>query len=64
MVTSPPAELEPLGNPLVDDVLPSGTPNDECVRVILKDREGDAREIKTKKPIEVITNINDPAVVR
>ncbi len=64
MVTSPPAELEPLGNPLVDDVLPSGAPNDECVRVILKDREGDVRDIKTKKPIEIITNINDPAVVR
>ncbi len=45
MVTSHPAELERLGNPLVDDVLQPDTPNDECVRIILKDREGDAREI-------------------
>ena len=43
MVTSPPAELRPLGNPLVDEVLPPNTPNEECVRVILKDREGDVR---------------------
>jgi hypothetical protein len=63
-VTSPPAELRPLGNPLVDEVLPPNTPDENCVRVLLKDRDGGATEIRTKKPIEIITNINDPAVVR
>ncbi len=63
-VTSPPVELKPLGNPLIDEVLPLDTPDENCVRVLLKDRDGGATEIKTKKTIEIITNIEDPAVVR
>jgi hypothetical protein len=62
-VTSPLIELRPLGNPLVDETLPSETPDEDCVRVLLKDSDGSAFEIKTKKPVEIITDINDPAVV-
>ncbi len=63
-VTSPPVELKPLGNPLIDEVLPLDTPDENCVRVLLKNRDGDVRDIKTKKTIEIITNIDHPAVVR
>ncbi|MDP7560073.1 MAG: hypothetical protein QF745_05990, partial [Planctomycetota bacterium] len=57
-------ELQPLGNPLIDETLPSDTPDEKCMRVLLKDSDGSAHEIKTKKPVEIITDINDPAVVR
>ena len=64
MATSTPIELQPLGDPLVEDVLPSGTPNDECVEMISKNHAGDVAEIKSKKPIEIITDPNDPLVVQ
>jgi hypothetical protein len=53
-----------LGNPLVDETLPSETPDEDCIRVLLKDSDGSAFEIQTKKLVEIITDINDPAVVR
>ena len=64
MATSSPAELQPLGDPLVEDILPPETPNDECVRMILKNHNGDVAEIKSKKPIEIITDLNDPLVAQ
>ena len=64
MATSSPAELQPLGDPLVEGILPPETPNDECVRMILKNHNGDAAEIKSKKPIEIITDLNDPLVAQ
>ncbi len=34
VVTSTAVKLEPLGDPLIDDVLSPDTPNDECVKMI------------------------------
>jgi hypothetical protein len=57
-------ELQPLGNPLIHETLPSETPDDKCMKVLLKDSGGEVREIKTKKPVEAIVDRQDPAVVR
>ncbi|MDP7560363.1 MAG: hypothetical protein QF745_07460, partial [Planctomycetota bacterium] len=57
-------KLQPLGNPLIDETLPSHTPDDECMKVLLKGSDGKAQEIKTKKPVEAIIDRLDPAVLR
>ena len=61
---STPVVLQPLGDPLVEDTFPSGTPDEDCSKMSLRNRDGEVAEVKSKKPIEIISDPNHPLVVQ
>ena len=56
--------LQPLRDHVAEDILPSVTPDEDCLTMPLRNQDGDVAEIKSKKPIEVITDPNDPLVIQ
>ncbi len=61
---STPVVLQPLGDPLVEDILPPETPDEDCLKMSLRNQDGEVAEVESKKPIEIITDPNDPLVVQ
>ncbi len=61
---SAPVVLRPLGDPLVEDTLPSETPDENCLKMTLRNGDGEVAEVKCKKPIEIISDPNHPLVVQ
>ena len=39
---STPVVLQPLGDPLVEDTLPSGTPDEDCLKMSLRNQDGES----------------------
>ena len=54
--------MRELGDPLVEDTLPSDTPDDQCLTLTLRNKEGTVADVKCKKPVEVIRDPNHPLV--
>ena len=46
---STPVVLQPLGDPLVEDTLPSGTPDEDCLKMSLRNQDGEVGEVKKQK---------------
>ncbi len=56
LATSTPIAMAELGDPLVADTLPQNTPDDECLKLTLRNKDGKVEVVKTKKLAEVISD--------
>ena len=62
LAKSTPIVMRELGDPLVEDTLPSDTPDDQCLNLTLRNKEGTVADVKYKKLVEVIRDPNHPRV--
>ena len=55
--------LKPLEDSLEEGILPPETPDDQCLKLTLRNEDGKVAEVKCKKPVEIISDPNHPLVL-
>ena len=62
LAKSTPIVMKQLGDPLVEDVLSPDTPDDQCLTLTLRNKDGTVADVKCRKPVEVIRDPDHPLV--
>ena len=62
LAKSTPIVMKQLGDPLVEDILSPDTPDDQCLTLTLRNKDGTVADVKCRKPVEVIRDPDHPLV--